>query len=250
MRRRMIYISLIALAVALAGAEMLSSVSAKNVTAVKKNEREVTFKVRIENISDPEGYTASDGTRWPFALSPGMWVLDQKGAQLFKEGKPAPMNGLEAQAEDGNPSGLVKSFAGHHASNLYGLFNTPVGANAPGPITPGAAYEFTFRASAGMKLNLAMMFGQSNDLFYAPARSFDLFDSKGQPIYGDITSRFILWNAGTERDEEPGIGANQAPRQKAPNTGEAENGVVRRAKDARFYGQTQQLLRVTIMPVQ
>jgi hypothetical protein len=246
----MIYMSLIALVLTLVSANVLSSVSAQEGSAVGKNEREVSFKVRIENISDPEGYTASDGTRWPFALSPGLWVLDRKGAELFQEGKPALMNGLEAQAEDGNPSGLIKSFEGHHASNLYGVFNTPVGANMPGPITPGAAYEFTFKASAGMKLNMAMMFGQSNDLFYAPARAFDLFDSKGLPVSGDITRRFVLWNAGTERDEEPGVGANQAPRQKAPNTGDAENGVVRRAKDVRFYDRTKQLLRVTITPAQ
>jgi hypothetical protein len=246
----MIYISLIALVLALTNAGILSSVSAKTVSAVGKTPQEVTFKVRIENISNPEGYAASDGTRWPFALSPGMWVLDQKGAELFKEGKRALMNGLEAQAEDGNPAGIIKSFEGHHASNLYGVFNMPVGASVPGPIVPGAAYEFTFKANAGMKLNMAMMFGQSNDLFYAPARGFDLFNSKGEPVSGDITAKFILWNAGTERDEEPGIGASQAPRQKAPNTGDAENGVVRRAKDVRFYDQTKQLLRVTIMPMQ
>ena len=31
-----------------------------------------------------------------------------------------------------------------------------------------------------------------------------------------------LWDAGTEVDETPGSGANQAPRQAAPNTGEAQ----------------------------
>jgi hypothetical protein len=70
---------------------------------------ETTFTVRVENISSPDGYTASNGMKWPFALSPGMWVVDPRGIALFKEGKPAPANGLESQAEDGNPSALIKS---------------------------------------------------------------------------------------------------------------------------------------------
>jgi hypothetical protein len=132
---------------------------------------------------------------------------------------------------------------------FYGVFNTPVGAMGPGPIVPGGAFEFTFKATPKMKLNMAMMFGQSNDLFYSPTKPFDLFDSNGQPITGDITSKFMLWDAGTETDQEPGIGPDQAPRQKAPNTGAAENSVVRRATDVSFFNQTGHLLRITIRPV-
>ncbi len=38
------------------------------------------FTVRVENISDPEGITASNGVKFPFALSPGMFVLSEKNA--------------------------------------------------------------------------------------------------------------------------------------------------------------------------
>src|SRR5262249_17427727 len=120
------------------------------------------FRIRVENISDPAGMTASNGTKFPFALSPGMFALSAKNAPLFTEGKAARGNGLEMQAEDGDPSELVKSLETmHHASNLHGVFNTPIGAMTAGPIRPGDSYEYTFTAMPGMKLFSTMMFGQS-----------------------------------------------------------------------------------------
>jgi hypothetical protein len=77
------------------------------------------------------------------------------------------------------------------------------------------------------------MMGQSNDWFYAPGESAIELFRNGKPIKGDITSQVILWDAGTEVDQEVGIGADQGPRQKAPNTGKAENGVVRKIDDGK-----------------
>lgn len=218
-------------------------------TATRKIEP-TKFTIRVENISNPEGMTASNGEKFPFALSPGMFVLTDKSAALFSEGKPARKNGLEMQAEDGDPSGLVASLmAMHHSSNLHGVFNTPVGAMAAGPIRPGDSYEFTFTATAGMNLFMTQMFGQSNDWFYAPGRNgIALFDSKGMPVNGDITDQFYLWDAGTEKDEEIGIGPNQGPRQKGTNTGENENGVVHRVADSRWTARNKEFFRVTITP--
>ena len=61
----------------------------------------------------------------------------------------------------------------------------------------------------------------------------------------------VLWDAGTEVDQEPGMGSDQGPRQKAPNTGVAENGVVRNAKDVKYggaYTDVSRVMRVTITP--
>ena len=59
-----------------------------------------------------------------------------------------------------------------------------------------------------------MMFGQSNDWFYASdTDGVRLFNGK-QPISGDLTSKVFLYDAGSEKDEEIGIGPNQGPRQK------------------------------------
>ena len=129
--------------------------------------------------------------------------------------------GLEALAEDGNPAEL--------AANLprnSGVFTTPVGADGPGPLTPGNAYEFTFVARPGDRLSFATMYVQSNDLFLAPGDTgIALFTDDRQPISGDITDQIGLWDAGTEVNEQPGVGANQAPRQAAANTGVDEGGV-------------------------
>jgi len=207
------------------------------------------FTVRVENISSPDGQTASDGAKYSFALSPGLWVLDGKKAGLFTEGKPAS-KGLESQAEDGDPSGLAGwlLMTSHHASSLH-VFNTPKGMMGPGPIRPGDSYEFSFTASPGMKLWITMMNGQSNDEFYAPDENgIALFDKKSMPLSGDITAKLILWDAGTEVNEELGIGPNQGPRQKGMNTGVDEHGVVTRAKSEAIYTKNGELFRVTITP--
>ena len=235
----------ISLALMLAGSVTQFTVA----TATRKVEA-TKFTIRVENISNLEGMSASNGQKFPFALSPGMFVLSDKSAVLFTEGKPALQNGLEMQAEDGDPSGLVSSLtAMHHSSNLHGVFNTPVGAMAAGPIRPGDSYEFTVTAAPGMKLFMTQMFGQSNDWFYAPsANGIALFDAKNMPVNGDITDQLYLWDAGTEKDEELGVGPNQGPRQKATNTGEAENGVVHRVNDARWTGKNREFFRITITP--
>jgi hypothetical protein len=220
------------------------------VATAKRTVEPTRFTVHIENISNPEGMTASNGQKFPFALSPGMFVLSEKNGAIFTEGKPARKNGLETQAEDGDPSGVVSSLLSkHHSSNLHGVFNTPIGAMTAGPIRPGDSYEFTGTAMPGMKLFMTQMFGQSNDWFYAPGpNGIALFDGKGNPIGGDVTDQLYLWDAGTEKDEEIGKGPNQGPRQKGPNTGEDEHGVVHRVGDARWAGRNPEFFRITITP--
>ena len=216
--------------------------------AFAQNTGEAKFTIRIENVSSKDGQVAKDGSKWPFALSPGLWVAHDREVRLFREGNPA-VNGLEALAEDGNPGDLVKMLeAREHSGMQHGVFNTPVGAGGPAPILPGGAYEFSLTAKPGMKLSIVTMFGQSNDWFYAPKRQgIDLFKN-GKPISGDITSEFMLFDAGTEKDEEPGVGPNQAPRQSGPNIGPAENGKVHAAKQSPFFTRNGELFRITITP--
>lgn len=202
------------------------------------------FKVRIENVSNSEGLAAQDGSKYPFALSPGMFVVTNDKMNFFKAGKKAS-DGLEAQAEDGNPEILSKSLLTQVGSSRMGIFNTPFGGNSPAPILPGGAYEFTFAAEEGMKLNFIAMYGQSNDLFYAPEKALELF-TNGEALSGDITDKLALWDAGTEVNQAPGIGDQQAPRQKAANTGANENGVVGPVRDGFSYPNTKDVLKVTI----
>ena len=94
---------------------------------------------------------------------------------------------LESQAEDGNSAMFAEAFMTILGGKYSGVFNTPVGADKPAPIFSGGAFEFEIAANEGMKLNLSTMYGQSNDLFYAPERAIDLFDAKGNPVSGDVT---------------------------------------------------------------
>jgi len=209
-----------------------------------KNKKQATFKVRIENVAATELISA-DGSKYPFALSPGLFIVNHKKQYFFQSGKRADA-ALELQAEDGNPESLSKRLLTKVGSLYMGVFNTPLGAEKPGPLLPGSAYEFTFRGEEGMRLNLIAMYGQSNDLFYAPLVALDLFDKEGNALVGDITEKLLLWDAGTEVNQPPGVGDEQAPRQKMPNTGKTEKGVVGPVKDEFTYPNIKDVLRVTI----
>lgn len=212
------------------------------------NKSAVKFKVRIENISNADGFGASDGMKWPFAISPGAYSIHHgSGNPLFKVGMYAT-KGLEAQAEDGNPDMLILAASHHAGVKTNGNFNLPAGASIPGPVTPGAAFEFIVIAKPGAHLFMTFMFGQSNDLFFGNENGINLFDQEGKPVSSDVISQVALWDAGTEVNEEPGIGPNQAPRQKGANTGMAERKKVGPVKDGFTYPNTTDVLRITITP--
>lgn len=226
------------------------AIAALSVAALGQTRKGATkFKVRIENISNADGFTAANGMKWPFAISPGAYSIHRgSGNPLFKLGSYAGRAGLQAQAEDGNPDMLVL-VATHHAGVLTnGTFNVPVGASVPGPVTPGAAFEFQIMASPGAHLFVTFMFGQSNDLFFGNDKGIDLFDKEGKPLSGDVTAQFGLWDAGTEVNEEPGVGPNQAPRQKSANTGMSEKKRVGPVNDGFTYPATADVLRITVTP--
>jgi hypothetical protein len=239
MQKRSFVIGLLSLLVAMF---FVSAVNAQDMN------KAVKFKVRVENVSKDLN-VASNGEKWPFALSPGFFVVGNK-LNLFKEGQKASA-ALEAQAEDGNPAMFAEMLNMNHASGAHGVFNTPVGAMGAGPLVPGNVYEFEVTAVKGQKLYMVAMFGQSNDLFYSLGKDgVELFDKKGNALTQDVTDKLMLWDAGTEVNEEPGIGANQAPRQKMANTGTAENGKVSMVKDGFKYPATKDVLKVTVTPVQ
>ena len=115
-----------------------------------------------------------------------------------------------------------------------GAFAVPVGADAPGPVLPGDAYEFTTHANPGQSLSFATMFVQSNDWFFAPnPEGIALFDGDGNPVSGDITDQVFTFDAGTEADQEVGTGADQAPRQAAHDSGDVDPDDTVRSVDGR-----------------
>lgn len=206
------------------------------------------FTVTVENVSTTASLKLSTGGTAPAPTSPVIYLVHTGVAPLFKSGEADRGKGLEALAEDGDPSKLVESCKGVKGVSSVGAVAIPVGDDQPGPALPGKKFVFTFSAMPGERLTAAMMFGQSNDWFYAPdEKGIALWDKKGAPVSGDITVQFQLWNAGTEVDEEPGVGANQGPRQSGPNTGPAENGKVGLAKGYKVPA-VNQIIKVTIAP--
>ncbi|MCI0611391.1 spondin domain-containing protein [bacterium] len=209
------------------------------------------FKVRIENISQPDILKSSIGATASLGFSPGVYVLHTQTGPVFMTGRLDNGMGLESQSEDGDPTMLSKSINGTKGIISVGVFNTPVGKSSPGPIRPGDTYEFTFPAekNSKAKLTIVMMWGQSNDLFYASSPDgITLFDKNGNPVSGEITSQFQLMDAGTEVNQEPGFGPDQGPRQSGPNTGPAEKKPVGALKDQYTYPEISKVLRITITP--
>jgi len=116
-----------------------------------------------------------------------------------------------------------------------------------GGIPPGMSKSFSFNAGKGHRLSFATMFAQSNDLFYAPDdNGLALYDASGNAVTGDVTSQIYLWDAGTEVNEEPGVGPNQPPRQSGPNTGASESNPVAGVNDSFTYPATNTVIKVEL----
>ncbi|WP_437622713.1 spondin domain-containing protein [Sorangium sp. So ce1151] len=133
---------------------------------------------------------------------------------------------------------------------VAGVFNTPVGESMPGPLFPEKSFELRVGALPGDRLSFTTMFGQSNDLFYAPdGAGIALYDEAGKPVSGDVTDQVLLWDAGSEANEEPGAGPNQAPRQSGPNTGAKDpDNTVRLVQDDYTYPAVEEVIQVTVTP--
>lgn len=178
------------------------------------------FVVRIENVSTGQTLKTSKGDK-SVGLSPGAWCLHTGDNPMYAVGSQATTM-LQRMAEDGNPEGFYSDLQFDQRVKATGAFNY---AATPYPVAgfigPKQAFEFVVgNAAPGDRLSFVTMFIESNDWFYANnALGIALFGSDGAPTSGDITNLVGLFDAGTEANEEPGVGMNQAPRQSRPATG-------------------------------
>jgi hypothetical protein len=197
------------------------------------------FTVRIENISS--------GASVPSPLAPGAYVIHSSVAPIFTAGQIDRGDGLEGLAEDGGGDALAAAISGNDGISAAAGFAATANTGEPGPALPGDAYEFTFTASSGERLSFATMFVQSNDLFFATAPAGIAFwNEAGEVLDGDITSQIMLWDAGTEVNEAPGEGPNQAPRQSAAGEGTQESSAINLVADEFTYPDTDKVIKVTI----
>ncbi|MGL1903757.1 MAG: spondin domain-containing protein [Fibrobacterales bacterium] len=177
----------------------------------------------------------------PTVFAPGVAAVSAMNMILFSNTMKDMGLGLEALAEDGNPAPL------HTNLMDKGIATTTFG---DAPLPTGGMYTLTVDAKKGDMLYLATMFVHSNDLFFGtPENGLPLWDTEGMPINGDVTNSIMLWDAGTEVNEMPGTGSNQAPRQGAANTGSIEDGMVMAVSDGFMYPVTNEAIMVIVTPV-
>lgn len=225
-----------------------------------------TFTVRIENVAPSDFYGSETPTGGAVWITPGAFAVHTGDNPVYTEGEPASI-GLEALAEAGPPSGfdgqpgLVEELGGGMnvvAAGAYGPETTvadpsdPTG-EVPGapPIAPGGAFEFEVTAEPGQHLSFASMFVPSNDLFFAPGPEGIPFWEDDEPADGDVTGAVDLWDAGTEPNQPPGEGPDQAPAQNSPDQGTDEGGVVRRlsaVEDGYDYPAVSDVIQVIVTP--
>lgn len=207
------------------------------------------FEVVVENIAADDALIASDGTPVVIAFSPAVWAVHTAATPMYVLGQPAPGNGLQQMAEDGDSVTLIESLTFTDGVALVGFAATT--EEGRGVLGPGETLRFQVAAEKGTRYSILLTFLQGNDLFVGFNDSgIPLFDAAGTPLSGDITSEVFLFDAGTEVNQEPGLGPDQVIRQAEPGTGERENGVVRLVDDGFTYPAVSAMLRITINPVQ
>ena len=192
------------------------------------------FSIRIASVtkSDTLKTPGAAAVRAPIAL--GVFVVSGQMNPIIATGKSAGTDGLETLAEDGNFEPLQRA--------LEARFKDRSGMFLPG-------MEFEVTAKPGDRLSFAAMFVQSNDKFYAPKEGgVALFDGNGKPVSGNVTASVELFDAGTEADQQPGAGPDQAPRQKAAGQGVSRSGPVTMANDGFAYPMTSEVIEVTVTP--
>ena len=250
---------------------------------------EQTFRLRLENVSTELTLHTSDGLSKAVPLSAGSWALHEgdepvvtigniphplEVERLAEDGDPLPLTSafahqtgldtplspgawlvhrdpgglfddeaFERIAEDGDPSQLQGTLARRFGSGRFGTFDNQVVRGAD---------EVEIAAAPGDRLSFATMFLQSNDVFLAPQLDgLALFDGT-TPRGGDITGELEWWDAGSEVNQEPGVGNDQPLRQLAPGSGAAEDAAIVRV-DARddgfFYPPVSETVRVTLTPL-
>ena len=220
------------------------------------------FDVRIENVSTRQTLRMSNGTTAPVPFSPVIWAVHSGGNPLFTPGAVETGLGLKGFAEAGIGAPFLAAIKALPSVHYAGLDDHPNGHRRGMPkgevdrksashmLQEGQRFEFTVSARRGDRLSLAMMIGQSNDGLVATGRDgIDLFDAAGAPVNGNVTLRLSLWDAGTEVNEDPGLGRNQGLRQGAAYAGDPERSPVRPMSEAEFgslWPAVDRLVKVTI----
>lgn len=211
-------------------------------SASAQNLQRFTVVVGNKIVDNTVGYS--------MVMAQGLWVVHDQPDVLFSEGRVVFRNGFEALAEDGDARPAFKAL-----QNAVGVVD--VGLFPQELLLPGQEISFAVEALPGHRLSLAIMLIESNDKFFAPtSQGIALFDRRGQPVRGNLSDTWLLWDAGTEQDEEPALGIYQPLRQQELNSGSAQNARIYRLPnpgqgisfDGFFYPRPRDVLSLIITP--
>jgi hypothetical protein len=266
-------VSSVLLVAAVAGASLAGAQPTSRGVAETPTTR---FAVRVANVSTRTTLKLAKGGSLDMPLSAGVWAVHTGGNPILTPGKVDAGLGLKGLAEAGMAREFDANLARVPGVRSHGVLDKPMmpraamggSANGMGPksmstamvpspdgpmLMAGAQVDFLIEARPGDRLSLAFMLGYSNDgIIGTGANGIALFGANGRPVSGDVTSAIGLWDAGTEVNEEPGVGRNQGARQGAPNAGDPERRPVRPMSEAEFgrnWPAANRMLRVTITPV-
>jgi hypothetical protein len=182
----------------------------------------IEVTVTVSNLAPEHGTT----------LSP-LWAGFHNGSFDIFNRERAASAGLENLAEDGNVDNLSAAFMQSGAGSVDAAIKGAKGAH-DGPIDVGETTSYTFtidRSLASSRFfSYASMILPSNDAFVANGnpKAFEILDEHGNFYGADfVVSGNRVFDAGTEVNDEA---RNSTPflEQTVPNTGTAENGVVRK----------------------
>jgi hypothetical protein len=168
-----------------------------------------TFKVVVENVSTSTTLEPGAMPDRTAPISQGVWAVYRSG-NLFTVDH-AASEGTERIAEEGLIAEKADELSNAEWVKKHGEIGAPGGPDNGPNIFVGESATFMVSGGRTDKLQIMCMFGQSNDWFYAFGRGGLLLFDGNTPVEGDVTSKIVLYDAGTEQDEAPGLGLTQAP---------------------------------------
>lgn len=188
------------------------------------------YAIFIENVSDNGPMTTP--------ISPVVEVSHDGSANLADRGTKAGA-ALEKLAETGKPRPLAEKF-----DDKDGVAKAEVhvrtdikGTNRKGPARPGETYVMSVNDRKASYIDFATMVVESNDAFITleggGVRTIEPYCEPGGGTIGNaddcgdeasglerrIENNLVVYDAGTEANEVPGVGPNQAPRQASSDAG-------------------------------
>lgn len=185
-----------------------------------------TLRVTLANLAQTEASWPSAEAPADILLSVGLWAVHAPDGALLRAGTMASGTAIEELAERGDATQWLDELADDPGVIAAGLIDERVPGQSyeTDPIGPGTARAFEIEATEADRLSIAMMFVQSNDTMLATVSAGIALDLESG--VHDVTSALSLWDAGTELNEAPATGENQAPRQTSPDAGIPEGGTV------------------------